>query len=298
MKYFSLSFLLVLAYYSSAQNYVDLATLHYQTTSDNKFDSSSNKTKVDEVSLNLTLPLKINSNTAIITGLAIDRYKTDITEFGDKTTLSSYLLKAGINTNHSEKWNGTYLLLPKLASDFKEKKEDNFQLGAVGLWKYQKNPNMRYKIGLYYNGDKFGTFFVPLLGFYYKKNKFEADLTLPSSADANYRIKKNMMLGMHFRAIVKSFNLTQSYQSLGSEYIEQNSNEIMAYLGYEITKGLIIKGQIGYSIGRSYGLYGAQAQMDFGISAFKFGDNRTQLNSDFADGLLFRFQMLYRVYLE
>ena len=282
-----------------AQEYVDLAKFHYQSTGENKFDSSSNSTKIDELSFNVTLPLKLSEKTAILTGFAIDKYTTDLTEFGDNTSVSSYLLKAGVNINHNEKWNGTYMLLPKLASNFAgDLESDDFQLGAVALLKYQKNPHMRYNIGLYYNGDRFGTFFVPLLGFYYKKNKFEANLVLPSTADANYRIKDNVFIGANFRAIVKSFNLTQSFQSLGQEYLGQMSNELFGYVGYEFKNGIILKGQVGYSIGRSYRVYEKNDKIDWGLSAFRFGDDRVPLNSDFADGLLFRAQMVYRFHID
>jgi len=282
-----------------AQDYVDLAKFHYQSTGDNKFDSSNNTTKIDELSLDVTLPLKLNDKTAILTGFAINKFTMDLTEFGDNTSVSSYLLKAGLNINHNEKWNGTYLLLPKLASDFVgESQSQDFQIAAAALLKYQKNPNMRYKIGLYYNSEIFGTFIVPLFGFYYKKNKFEANLTLPSVADANYRLNDNLFVGMNFRGVVKTFNLTQSYQSLGQEYLGRNTNEVMAYLGYEFNNGLIIKGQIGYSIARSYRIYEENDKMDWAISVFRFGDDRVQLNSDFADGLLFRAQMVYRFHLD
>lgn len=298
MKYLIAILYLIVSFTAFSQKYVDLAKFHYQSTGNNVFDSSSNETKIDELSLNITLPLKLSDKTAILTGFSIDQYTTDLTEFGDNTTISSYLLKAGVNINHNEKWNGTYLVLPKLSSDFQEKDKENFQLGAVALLKYQKNPNMRYKMGLYYNTDKFGNFFVPLFGFYYKKNKLEVDITLPSVVDVNYRIKEDLFVGLDFRAIVKSFNLTQSLQSLGQEYIEQKSNEIMGYLGYEFKNGLIVKGMVGYSVGRSYGMYEQEDKIDWGLSAFKFGDDRNQLNFDFADGLLFRAQMVYRFHIK
>lgn len=297
MKHSTLIFLLGISFSSFAQNYIDLAKFHYQNTAQNKFDSSENKTNIEEYSLNVTLPIKLNDKTAILTGFGWDRYSTALTAFGNQTSISSYLLKAGININHNDKWNGTYLLLPKLASDFKANNDENFQLGALALFKYQKNANMRYKFGLYYNGDKFGTFFVPLFGFYYKKNKFEADLTIPAAADANYRMKENLFVGMDFRAIVRSFNLTQPQRILGNEYVEQKSNEVTTYLGYEF-KGILLKSQIGYTIGRSYGIYQSEDQIDWGLSLFRFGDNRTQLNSNFADGLIFRVQMVYRLYLD
>jgi hypothetical protein len=54
---------------------------------------------------------------------------------------------------------------------------------------------------------------------------------------------------------------------------------------------------VGYSIGRNYRIYDIQDRATWGLSAFKFGDNREQLNSDFSDGLIFRTRFIYRFHL-
>lgn len=286
------------SYTAYSQKYVDLVQLHYQKTGQNKFENSAAKTTIEELSLNITLPLKINENTAIITGLSADKYTADITGFGDKATLSSYVLKAGVNTTHSDKWNATYLLMPQLASDFKGKNEGNFQLGAAVLYSYKKHENLKYKLGFYYNGDKFGTFMVPLIGLYYKKNKFETNLLLPHTADVNYSITNSLYFGMNFKATVKSFNLAKPYLSTGNEYLEQKSSEALGYIGYKFKNGIILKAQIGHSFGRTYGIFKEKDKIDWTFGAIQPGEGPKQLNPDFADGILFKVQMVYRFHLD
>ena len=75
------------------------------------------------------------------------------------------------------------------------------------------------------------------------------------------------------------------------------SNEIAAHIGYEPVKGLILRGMAGVSLGRSFREYQTGDKIDFGLSLFRFGDDRVPLNTDFADGLFYRAELAYRVYL-
>jgi len=282
-----------------AQDYIDLAKLHYEYATPSQFDSTTDKTAIAEFSFSFTLPLVLSKKTTFITGGGIDKFTLNMVPKGPQATLSSYLFKAGLNIKHNAKVSGTYLILPKLASDFEGSTNANdFQFGALGLLKFEKSKTFKYKLGLYYNPDRFGTFFVPLLGLYSKTKKWEVDLTLPVSANANYQLTKAWSLGGDFRAVVKSFNLIRSYFPNGGQYVHQATNEVSAYLSHEFKSGIIIKGQVGYSIGRSYRIYDNQDKIDFGISAFKFGDDRKQLNTDFADGMVIRAELIYRFYLK
>jgi len=300
----SLLFLALVALSASsfAQNYVDLAKLFYQQSAPSTFDSSSTNTGISELSFSFTLPIVLSDKTAFITGGSIDKFGVDLVPNGPQTNISSYLFKAGFNINHSNKVSGTYLILPKLASDFEGTMNgSDFQFGAVALLKFQRKENFKYKLGLYYNPDRFGTFFVPLLGLYSKTKKWEVDMTLPVSANANYKLGQSVRLGADFRAVVKSFNLHRNFTTQPNnpgQHLHQSSNEISTYLSYEIKKGFILKGQVGYSIGRSYRIYNNDDKIDFGISAFRFGDDRKQINTDFADGLVFRAEMIYRFYTD
>lgn len=302
MRFIKTPFLLTLcAFYnvSNAQDYIDLAQLQYDYSNPSQFDSSDKKTAISSFSFSFTVPIVISKKTTFITGGAIDKFWLKLAPSSSNTTLSSYLFKAGFNIKHSTKVSGTYLLLPKLASDFEKNiHSQDFQFGALGLLKFEKRDHLKYKLGLYYNPDRFGTFFVPLLGLYYNTEKLEVDITLPVSANARYKLNKSWSLGGDFRAVVKSFNLHRAYFSTGNQYVHQSINTLSAYLACEFKSGIILKGQVGYTIGRSYRIYDNSDKIDFGISAFKFGDHRNQLNTDFSDGLVVRAELVYRFYLE
>ncbi len=305
MKYL-LSILTLVCYcqVSHAQQYLDLVQVYYSNTPLNQFDSSLNKTRVQDFSFNSTLPIKLNDKTNLITGLDVEWMYTDLTPAGSSGSVVGIILKLGINRQLNDKWTANLITLPRLASDFKNPSggvtREDFQLGGLLLFKYAAKPNLKYKFAMYYNSELFGPFLSPIVGLYYKSpdQKFETDLSLPFFADGNYRVTPKIFAGLKFQAFVRTFNLHDPYYKDNGEYLAKTSNELYTYLGFEPMKGVLLKANIGYSVGRNYRLYDIHDRVAWGLSAFRFGDDRKQLNADFADGLLFRVDCVYRFYTQ
>jgi hypothetical protein len=295
---------LILTLYSFngfSQNYIDILSSEYTATPQNTFDSSNQTTDLQKFNLNLTVPIELKNGNALLTGVVYDRVSAVWAPNEKKTMVSSYILKVGINVKHSKKWSATYLLLPKVASNFKEdlRKED-FQIGGLVLAKMKKNENLSYKFGAYMNSDRFGPFLVPLFGFYYQKDKLEMDVIVPSYVKINYSFTPQITAGVNWRATVKSYNVQGGAISIYSTpfYVHHLSNEIAAHVGYEPIKGVIIRGMAGVSLGRSFRVYENDDKIDFGLSLFRFGDDRAPLSTDFANGLFYRAELAYRFYLD
>ena len=287
-----------------AQNYVDVLHSEYTATPQNTFDSSNQTTDLQKININITTPIKLKNGNAILTGLVYDRVNTSFDPGEKMTPVSSFILKMGMNIKHSDKWSTTFLLLPKLASTFTATTtSEDFQFGGLVLAKKKKTENLSYKIGAYMNGDQFGPFLVPLFGFYYKKKKLEMDVIVPSYAKINYSLSPKFTAGVNWRATVKSYNLQGPIVNLPAVvkrpfYMHHLSNEIAAHVGYEPIKGVIVRGMAGVSLGRSFRVYENDDKIDFGLSLFRFGDDRVPLNTDFANGLFYRAELAYRVYLD
>ena len=287
-----------------AQNYVDVLHSEYTATPQNTFDSSNQTTDLQKININITTPIKLKNGNAILTGLVYDRVNTSFDPGEKMTPVSSFILKMGMNIKHSDKWSTTFLLLPKLASTFTATTtSEDFQFGGLVLAKKKKTENLSYKIGAYVNGDQFGPFLVPLFGFYYKKKKLEMDVIVPSYAKINYSLSPKFTAGVNWRATVKSYNLQGPMVNLPAVvkrpfYMHHLSNEIAAHVGYELIKGVIVRGMAGVSLGRSFRVYENDDKIDFGLSLFRFGDDRVPLNTDFANGLFYRAELAYRVYLD
>ena len=284
----------LLAFNASAQDYVDLIKNHYAISPNNSFDSIKGNTDIEEYGTDITLPIVLKNENVFITGITAEQIHLKLHPSASKTSISSVALKLGYQINHSEKVSGTYMILPKLASDFKNIGANDFQIGGLALYKIKKSSSFKYHAGAYYNNELFGPFLVPLLGFYYKSEnkKLEANFTLPIWADINYSLTNWMNIGTNFSAIVRSYHLSQS-----NAYVVKKSNDIFGYLQFNFKKNFILQTKIGYSIGRSYKAYTNEDKTDFGLSAFRFGDNRNVLNPTFEDGMILRIRLLYRFHI-
>jgi len=287
---------------SFAQDYVDLLHSEYTATPQNTYDTSNRSTDLQKANINLTAPIELKNGNAILTGVVYDRVSARYHPIESaKTYTTSIILKLGMNLKHTDKWSTTVLLLPKIATDYMgDLSKNDFQFGGIVLAKKKKSEHLTYKFGAYMNGDRFGPFLVPLFGGYYQKNKLEIDAIIPSYAKINYSIKPKLTVGANWRATVKSYNIHRgsSFSIFNENYMHHLSNEVAAHVGYEPIKGVIIRGMAGMSLGRSLRVYENDDKIDFGLSLFRFGDDRIPLNPDFANGVFYRGELVYRYYLK
>ncbi len=291
-----LCLLLHLAVNCAAQNYIDIARFQYSTTPLNRFENSSSSTRLKELGLDVTLPIVINSSDAFLTGLICERMQTKLFEGGPIETFSSVGVRIGLSKKYSERWSGTYLLIPKLASDFSNVTRRDAQTGAIAMMKYTRSENLNYKFGMYYNSELFGPFVVPLFGFYRLSadKKFEANLTLPFMVDLNYRLHNRLNIGVNFLGQVRSYHLGNVEVTNSGGYVVKTTNDIFGYLKFNLSKGLSIQTKVGYSLGRSYRVYDDAERITMGSILVRIGDNRQQLNTDFSNGLIFQTSLSYR----
>lgn len=280
-----------------AQKYVDIAKFYYSTTPLNHFENSDSSTRIKELGVDLTIPIVINPTDALLTGLIYERIETKLFEAGPVENISVVGVRAGLSRKHSDSWSGTYILIPKLASDFEDITRRDFQIGVIGLMKYTKRDNLQYRIGMYYNSELFGPFCVPLFGLYYlsPSKKLEVNLTLPFLADVNYKLHDRLNIGVNFFGQVRSYHLTHisSSQEEGG-YVVKTTNDLYGYLKFNLSKGLSLQTRVGYSLGRSYRVYDENDKVTFGSVLIRVGDDRQQLNTDFSNGFVFQATLLYR----
>ena len=281
----------------SGQKYIDLFKVDYSTTPQNKFDTSSASTSLNEMNGNLTIPLPLNDNFAILTGLTYEMATATFNPNRKEESLTGITLKLGANVKHSDKWSGTYLILPKISSDFKEVANQDFQLGAVALMKYTKSDRLNYRFGFYTNSELLGPVLVPLFGFYYlsTSEKFEAKVLLPVAVDLNYSINEHFRFGLTFKGQVRTYNLNTPIGVEKDRYLQRSINDVYSYFQYGMDNGINFQVGIGRSVGRSYQIY--DDKVSFALPLSYFGDNREQLNTDFADSWLFKVTAFYRLKL-
>ena len=280
------------------QNYLDIANLSYTNTPNNSFENSNTKTSIEEYALELNFPIKLNEKTVILTSFYGNKTNLQLDNNASNESLNVVGLGLGINKTFNDKWSSTILVFPKLAADKLSFSGDNIQLGFLALFTNKKREDLKYKFGVYANTENYGLLVVPLFGLYYlsPNQKFETNLNLPIIADANYRIGNKTWLGMKFDGLGTTYNLTaQNYSSNGA-YVSKVSNELVSYFRFQLSKSVHLNTKIGYAISRSYGIYDTNDKVDWSLASIYFGDNRTQLNTNFKDGALFKIELLYRLH--
>jgi len=296
MKKVHLIFILsLLTNLATGQNYIDLAKFDYAISSVNTFDTGTVTTRLQEINGDFTIPIKLNEHFAILTGSSVEMTNASFNPNREEESVTGITLKLGTNIKHSVKWSGTYMLLPKISSDFKRISNRDFQLGGVVLMKYTKTDHFNYNFGVYLNNELFSPFLVPIVGFYYlnPSDKLELKVLLPLSVDLNYSITKSVRLGLNFRGQIRSYNLNTPIGTESNRYLARSTNDLYTYFQIGMKNGINFQLGVGHSIGRFYRIY--NQKVSFGMPLFNFGDNRKQLNTDFSDSWIVKVTAFYRL---
>lgn len=275
-----------------SQDYIDLFKLYGSHAPNVSYPDTGRTSSLNDWGVDILLPLPLNDSLAIISGVTIERADLDPYRLEQSTTqIYSAVLKLGTSVRIAQNKTLNLIALPKYAGDVGGSMKNEFQLGAYGLMKWSNEKGNSISTGLYANNDRFGLFLVPLIGAYYKKDRLEVNATLPVWADLNYRLSESSSIGVSFSAVVRSFLLNEFSENA---YLERKSNDVMLYFQQKITPSFLLQLKSGYSIGRELEVYDANEKVDLGLSLFRFGDERKQLNIDPEDGVLIQVRLIYR----
>lgn len=283
---------------ATAQSYVELLKLSHTSSSNNAFkDSSTSFSQIQESNADLTLPIKLANGHALLSGLTYERVDSRLFSDAPATLLSSICLKVGANIKFNDRYSATVVVLPKYASDFSSSSIQNYQVGVMAFLKRKMHERFNYRYGFYYNHDRFGPFVVPIFGLYYlsENGKFETTLMLPSQADASYEVVKSLRFGLNYNGQVRSYHFSEASKSSSPLYMQKISNELYVYLKWQLNKNVNITARVGQSLGRKFKVFEEGEKVSFGMPLLYFGDQRTQLNTNFKDGQLYQLSVSFRV---
>ena len=281
----------------SAQEYVDIFRIGYGQTLNNNFEGVDSNTNVESFEVGFTIPVVLNENHALITGADFSLNKVQLFPETEYSSLYSTNLKLGMASIWSEKWSSTIVLLPKIASDYKNITNNDFYFGGFALLKLKKNDNLKYRFGVYASQEAFGLFTTPILGWYYlsPNKRFEMDMSLPIAADVSYKFGLTTV-GIDYFGIGRSYNV--HYENAPTLYADLSSLEFAGYLQFNaLQESVLLRAKVGYS-SNDYEMYAEGDKMDLGVSAFSFGDDRTQLNHSINGGIFFKVEAIYRFHLK
>lgn len=278
-----------------AQDYLDLATFSYTTALNKSIEDSQEDNAIQEWNLNLDFPVPLNPKNVLITGITAGNIRVGLYPSPDPVTnLYAISMRLGINTTYSEQWAGTYLLIPKVASDFSSGFSRGKQIGAIGILTNTKTNRLKYMYGLYANSEEFGLLVVPIFGIYYKSEneRFEANVLLPVKADLNYQLGAKTSAGLRFDGLGTSYDIQTP--GFSDHYVTRASNELYTYGQVNLSASLLLRAKIGYAFFRNYKVYDSDDSIDLSLVGIFFGENRNILNQDIGDGFQFKTELIYR----
>lgn len=277
---------------ANAQDYVDIFKLSLNNTTLGNLDNDY-ETSVNNLNMEVYYPKKLSDKAVLLTGFTVENTRLNLFQGSERTSLTMTRLNIGMKYQHSEKWSGTYVLLPKLASDFENINSNAFQFGGLAVLDYQYNETSKVKFGLYASSENHGSTITPLIGLWHrsKDSKFYINATLPIRMDANYFLSDKFSVGADLLTSIKSYDL-----GLNSDFYTQEESirfALYAALGL-MDNSIILRGKVGLDT-TDYGLYSSNEKVGAQVLTFPLStDKRNRLNSEFDSSLYVGFDAIYR----
>lgn len=245
----------------------------------------------NETSADVLIPLSLSDRSRFLTGTYAERFTVRSPATDSIITMHTVLLKLGMSIQHNDRWQGVYMFLPKISSDFEQVDQNHFQIGGLVLMKRRFSSAFTLKFGAYANRDLFGPMFVPLLGAYFERGRWTFNGTLPINAELLYALKQDrFQLGVQFDGINRSYYSNQVLP----QYMEKLNNEIGILAQYQ-QQAICIRLLAGMAIGRRCTFFEAGDEADLAFPLSKVNDSRNDIESFKLDGAMLRLSIHYRL---
>jgi hypothetical protein len=158
----------------------------------------------------------------------------------------------------NKKWSTTGIFIPKISADEFSVKGNNVQNGGVVLFKYKRTSRTHYHLGLYYNREVFGNYFVPLVGINWKASgRTTLYGNLPATLNLEYKLSSSFYTGISYSAFTSTFSLHENF----SEYYLKEGGKGIGYtqlrliLNWYIHEKIVLFFEPGITYKRKYTLY-------------------------------------------
>ncbi len=276
MKKIILSIFL-LPLFACAQPFLDVVSSYYQySPADRAVNNNAVNTQLAAISL--TLPFKINSDYFVINPVYENFRMISPRTFINREFHVGFIPLTWLHQWKS-KWKTAFVFIPRVSSQLDDDLSSrDIQYGGALLTSYQRKETLKYKIGLYYNSEFFGPFFMPLLGIDWNINsKWNLFGVLPGSMNLEYKFMKSIHAGIMFRSN------TNGYRTFDYNFIRVNDNHLKLFMDFYLSKKQVISIEAGHTILRKY------------KSGFRESGKADYYSMNVTDGFLFRIAYAFRI---
>ncbi len=232
-----------------SQPFVDIVNFNSQFFSSNYTDSTKAKNKTNDHVLNLFLPKEFKNGNTFLLRLNSEQLHSERINDSSSSVYNLYSISMPIGfqfLSKNKKWKYLIMGIPKINSDYMNSHYNDLQLGGMGLVTYVKNDNLKFKLGVYYNREFFGNFFIPIFGMDWTVNeRFSMYGTLPNNYRLEFKLNNHFYTGLGFKSFQRSYRLANG---LRDDFVWFRESTIKAFLDVYLTKSLILFGDVGYTL--------------------------------------------------
>ena len=271
-----------------AQPYIDLGKISYVNAPEKGLNKKTNPLRSDFYNINLTAPIELQKNgDAVIINPFFEHNEGKIAD--RKFHVVSQGASIGfLNKLKNTKWSIYTAFILRRNKEAEKKPDDIWQYGGVALATVEKNKNLSFKFGLYYNKEFFGNYFMPLAGIDWKINeKNNLFGVLPGNMTFEHKISQAFYFGGIFKAFTNSYRLVTidpcfSGDCSAKNYLRINDNQLGVFADVYLSKRIVVSSEIGYTAFRTY--------------RFGFKGKVVHLKNDYKnDNYYIRLSMSYRL---
>jgi hypothetical protein len=207
-------------------------------------NDKNNATSLQNLSIQTTIPFQFkNKKDAIIISPAFEMWSPEVkgidSDFENQYGLA--LPVTYLKTLRNANWSILSTIIVR-RNGYKLDLENNWQIGGAMIVNFKAKENLKYKFGVYANGEFFGLFIIPLLGIDWQiSEKTNLFGILPGSLNLEHKLRNNLYGGASFRAITNSYRTPSGYWRL-------DENRLGAFLDYYISKHIALNMEVGHSI--------------------------------------------------
>lgn len=280
-----------------AQPYLDIARFNYGYSPEKGLSEKTNPLKSNYFNINATIPLELKKDgDAFILNPFFDHNEGTVstkvgglpTAIKDFHVVSQGIFVGFLKKDIVQNWNLLSSFIVRRNKEAEKDVEDDWQYGGALLATWKKNQSASFKLGMYYNKEFFGNFFIPLLGIDWKiDNKNNLFGVLPGSMIFEHKVGEKFYYGSAFRALTNSYRLQPNDPCFTGDcsaksYLRIDDNQLGVFSDVYLSKKIVLNGEAGYTILRRY-RYGLKG-------------NNFHLQTDYKnDNFYFRASLAYRL---
>jgi Domain of unknown function (DUF6268) len=271
-----------------AQPYLDIARFLYGYSPEKGLGQKTNPLKSSYFTINATVPIELRKGGDAFILNPFFEHNEGTVSTKDFHVVSQGVFIGFLKKDIIQNWNLLSSFIVRRNKEAEKDVEDDWQFGGALLATWENNQFVSLKLGVYYNKEFFGNFFIPLLGIDWKiDNKNNLFGVLPGSMIFEHKVSEKFYYGSAFRALTNSYRLQTidpcfSGDCTAKKYLRIDDNQLGIFGDVYLAKKIVLTGEAGYTILRRY--------------RYGFKGKTIHLQTDYKnDNFYFRASLAYRL---